>query len=137
MRGSTNVVVRTMLGTEVLFEADTYFGSIRIFLKVLELGSMSDALVSGGKGGFPDTFPIPGTGAVGGVATICGVGVDSADASSDCLFSQEGGEIGILPGRAGGIVRRVGDGVRAGTMGSMGTGGGCGLQCAGLLLLLE
>lgn len=46
-----------MVGMELLFEADTYLGSIRIFRKVLELGSISEALVSGGIGGFVEGVP--------------------------------------------------------------------------------
>ena len=57
MRGSVRVDVIIVLGIELLLDAFTYFGSIRIFLRVLELGSMSDALVSGGKGGFPEGVP--------------------------------------------------------------------------------
>lgn len=52
---STDVTI--VVGIELLFEADTYLGSIRIFLKVLELGSISEALVSGGIGGFVEGVP--------------------------------------------------------------------------------
>ena len=57
MRGSARVVVNTVVAIELLLDTVTYFGSISIFLSVLELGSMSDALVSGGNGGFPVGVP--------------------------------------------------------------------------------
>jgi hypothetical protein len=46
--GSDSTDVTMVVGMALLFDAVTYLGSISIFLKVLELGSMSDALVSGG-----------------------------------------------------------------------------------------
>lgn len=55
--GSDNTEVTVVVGMELLFDAETYLGSIRIFLKVLELGSTSEALVSGGIEGFVDGVP--------------------------------------------------------------------------------
>jgi hypothetical protein len=67
---SVSVVVKTVVGMALLFDADTYFGSMRIFLRVLELGSISDALVSGGMGGFADWFPSTVTACAEGVTTL-------------------------------------------------------------------
>lgn len=69
MRMSASVVVRTVVGMALLFDADTYLGSMRIFLRVLELGSISDALVSGGISGFADWLPSAVTAGVEGVTT--------------------------------------------------------------------
>lgn len=65
---------------EVLEGEDTYLGSINIFLKVLELVSTSEALVSGGKAG-------------GGVETAV---------FSSCLTIQSGKMAGAECGREAG-----------------------------------
>ena len=68
--GSDSADVTIVVGIELLFEADTYFGSMRIFLKVLELGSISEALVSGGIGGFVEGVPRAVDAGAEGVTTV-------------------------------------------------------------------
>lgn len=104
------MVVNCILGTALLFEADTYFGSIRIFRSVLELGSISEAFVSGGMGGFAGGPPTPGEDS----ATLtCGLG---GIPFSSVLVFHSGGLRGVLDD-AGEFRQVVGD-VRAGATGS-------------------
>lgn len=113
MRGSEHVVVSMVVAMALLLDADTYFGSIRIFLSVLELGSMSDALVSGGKGGFPEGVPRTVTvGAEGLTMVTWDAGVIWILLSSD--LGSQSGEIAILPGREGGMLNWVEGGLTTG-----------------------
>lgn len=68
--GSDSADVTKVVCIELLFDADTYLGSIRIFRKVLELGSISEAFVSGGIGGFDEGVPSVDDAGAEGVTTV-------------------------------------------------------------------
>lgn len=87
-----------MVGIALLFDAETYLGSIRIFLKVLELGSISDAFVSGGIGGFAEEVPSAVGAGTEGVTTVTWHGGAICILLSSALGGQSG-DAGIFEGR--------------------------------------
>lgn len=131
--GSDSADVTIVVGTELLFDAETYLGSIRIFLNVLELGSISDALVSGGFGGFVEGVPRVVDAGAEGVTTVTWQEGATQILLSSVLGGQSG-ESGILAGRSRGTLNwdtdtgcgQEGTGARVGVHGS--AAWGCFLQ---------